>query len=202
MSKDLDRIMDNLRKGIAEVDQESLFNSGKNILLEACVEYARFHGCAIKLPQEYPIKIIKLDDLIQLFYLLFQKNYPKFTVPYNSIGRDRKVAKLFVESRMAAEGINRTKALEQCASIIEAFYRYKSSFKFDPAPTFGVFGQGNMAWITSKLLNLMNKEIEEIREKETERLADAQTAKIVASGMQIGWSREDLDEAYKNRGKR
>lgn len=193
-------LLDKLEHCLADLKQTTLAGPNYNEVNDLCSEWLKLNGYSVKKPIEYPTKIKGLDDLISLFYLLFEKYYPEFSAPYNNTNRDRKIAKLFIETRMKADGISKAKALDQCATIIETLFKYRDDFNFDPAPSFGVFGQQNMSWITNKTLEYINKEREEIEERRAEMMADEQTARLEASGMQFGWSDEEIDEMHKRIG--
>ena len=193
-------LLNRLEKCLSNLKQTTLAGPNYKEVNELCVEWLKANGYSVKPPQQYPDKIKRLDDLISLFYLLFQKHYPNFSVPYNTLSQDRRLAKLFINSRMEASGLSKEKAMEECAAIIETFFKYKDRLNFESAPNFGVFGQQNMAWVTNRILEFMNAELKEIEEKKNEKLIAEHTARLEASGVQFGWTKNQLDEMYERIG--
>jgi hypothetical protein len=195
--KKVQDITDKMKKALNELEQGVLFGSNNDILLEACVEYARHCGCSVKLPTQYSHNTNKLDDLVSLFYSEYDRHYPDNITPYNSETRDRKVAKLFVAGRMKADGISREKALEQCAAIIEAVFKHKEKLNFESSPSFSMFGAENMSWLTNKVLDLMAKDTKKFEEAAVKLLVEEQTNILINSGEHFGrWTDEALDEAF------
>lgn len=196
MPNKCNEILDKLEHCLLNLKQTTLVGPNFNSVDELCVDWLKLRGYSVHSPKEYPSKITKSDDIISLFYLLFEKYYPGFNIPYNKTAHDRKLAKMFIESRMAADGISRDKALEQCASIVENFFRYKDKFEFEAAPNFGVFGQANMGWLTNRIVELMNKDMLELKEEKNERLVENQT-EMIKNQIQSHWSSEELDKIYR-----
>lgn len=196
MPRKFNDILDDLEAVLVAAKQTTITGPNFDPIDNLCIEFLRERGYSVIKPTHYPLKVTKLDDIINLFYLLFNKHYPTFAAPYNSEARDRKIAKLFIESRMKADGISRTKALEQCAAIIETVFKNKDSFNFDPYPTFGVFGQQKLGWITEKALGFVNKDLEKFKEIETDKKIEAATIKLEESDMQIGWGDDVIDQLY------
>jgi len=197
VSKKLQDITDRMQKALNELEQGTLFSSGSDLLLEVCVEYAKHHGCSVKLPSQYSADINKLDDLVSLFYRLYERHYPDNITPYNSETRDRKVAKLFVAGRVKADGISKEKALEQCGAIIEAVFKHKEELNFESSPSFNMFGSDNMSWLTNKVLDLMVKDVKKFEEAVVKQLVEEQTDILINSGEHFGrWTDEALDEAF------
>ena len=156
MARKQDEILVDLEAALSSLKQTTLTGPDLSSIDKLSEEWLKLRGYSVRRPHIYSMKPKNLDDLFKLFYFLFEKNYPGFIVPYNNEGHDRKIAKEFVESRMKAEGINKELALAQCAQVIEALFRFKNNFEFDPAPTFGVFS-ASMGWLVDKVIGLINK---------------------------------------------
>jgi hypothetical protein len=191
-------ILNDLEGVLRGLKQVTLTGPNFDSVDEYCTEWLKLRGYSVKASVGYPTAIKKHDDLITLFYSLFQKHYPNYSIPYGSSARDRKIMKLFVESRMSADCISKAKAMEQCATIIEVVFRNKEAFNFDPAPNIGIFGQQNMAWVTNKALGYINKELKEIEEKKVEKIIETQTAKIEKEFVEERWTESILDEILNN----
>jgi hypothetical protein len=126
----------------------------------------------------------------------FEQHFPEFAVPYNKTAHDRKLAKLFVASRMEAEGISREKAMQQCASIIHTFFKHIDKFNLEITLSFGIFGQANMGWLTNKIIDLMNTDMLKREKEKNKRLVASQT-EMIKDQIRSRWSPEELDKLYR-----
>lgn len=163
---EFDELLKSFEHLIKENQNKDLFGSSNpSVAAERlCLDFLKARGYSVREPIVYPFKIKKLDDLIVLFGGLVQRHYPKNILPYTNDKRDRKIAKALVEGRMRDDNINRAAALQQCGQIIHTVFENLDRFNFEGVPSFGVFGQKNMGWVTDKALQLMNEKIK--REEE------------------------------------
>ena len=99
---------------------------------------------------------------------------------YRNAGRDRSIASSFVKNRMETTGASEEIALKECASIVETVFTHEKEFKFKTDVFFGMFGQSNLSWVTSKAVEIMNKRITKVAEErsrqEIERIEKEQEA--------------------------
>jgi len=146
---------------------EAILHNGiarEQIIEQKCVEYLKSYGYTVTKEVEPDHKNVKnSNDLVQFFYALVDYHYPSPVGYYRNVGKDRKIAKRFVESRMDMAGVDKKVAIRQCVLLIEALFKHADKFNFKTAPTsFGIFGQDSMGWVTEKLINIV---IEEQKEK-------------------------------------
>ena len=169
-----------LRQAIIAVDQPTLFSKGNKELEDACVRFLRYKGYRVGEPFDYKYKVAKLDDLISLFYTLLDSRHPEYVNVYRNAGRDRSIASSFVKNRMETTGASEEIALKECASIVETVFTHEKEFKFKTDVFFGMFGQSNLSWVTSKAVEIMNKRITKVAEErsrqEIERIEKEQEA--------------------------
>ena len=154
---------------LSELSEAILHNSvvRDQIIEQRCVDYLRSCGYNVIKRIEPNHKNVKnSNDLVQFFYALVDCYYPSPIGYYRNLGKDRKIAKRFVESRMEMAGVDKETAVRQCAVIIEALFKHVNEFNFKDAPiNFGIFGQESMGWVTEKLIQLILKEQKEKREE-------------------------------------
>lgn len=193
---DFDKFLGEMQKLITASQQGDLFGN-KTVFTErtaeACVAFLKEHGYSVRPPMTYSLKITKLDDLITTFYMLEKGIYDEHLLPYSNVKRDRAIAKSFVERRMQDDGITRKTALQQCGLIIQSVFRHPEIFKFETPPTFGVFGQAEMGWITDRAIQVINKDMAKEKAYADERAADKMTEKIEKVYTDIGYSAAQLD---------
>jgi len=193
---DFDKFLGEMQKLIAASQQADLFGN-KEMFTEKsagiCVEFLKGLGYSVRSPMIYPFKINKLDELIAMFYMLEKGIYDKHLLPYSNVKRDRAIAKSFVERRMQDDGITKSTAMQQCGLIIRTVFRHPEIFKFETPPTFGVFGQGDMGWVTERAVQIINKDIAKEATTAAERAADKMTEKIEKVYTDIGFSAAQLD---------
>jgi len=191
---DFDKFLGEMQRLIVSSQQGDLFGNKAALATKAekvCVAYLKGQGYSVGPPYEYPIEIESLDVLISTFYSFMRNIYPKQMWSYPNKKQDRAIAKAFVENRMAAGGIDRKTALKQCGLIVKVVFNRSDVFKFDSAPSFGIFGQGNMAWVTERAVQIINKELAKEEATRTERAVDKMTARIEKT-YKTGHSLEDL----------
>lgn len=164
-----------IKDALVSEDQPSLFGSVKSTedLELACLEFLRFKGYKVSQPINYRYKVTKLDDLVHFFYTLLNSKHPEYINVYRNMGRDRAIAKRFVENRIYATGYGEDIALRECAEIIATVFEYEKDFKFRTDINFGMFGQKNLGWITEKAVNIINKKTTKVSEEKTaQRIAE------------------------------
>ena len=75
----------------------------------------------------------------------------------------------FVKARMV-KGINRERAMDECAEMVEILFKYEERFKFKyPVVSIGILGQGKLKWVTDKIEDyLLSERIKERYRKRME----------------------------------
>ena len=196
MPRKFEEILNELGKCLTAAMQPSIVGPNFNSLDELCVEWLRARGHSVRPPMGHPVKIKKLDELISMFNGFLDKIYDKHLLPYSNDKKDRVIAKAFVENRMKQDKISYETALQQCGLIIQTVFTRKDVFRFENPPTFGIFGQAEMGWVTDRAIQLINKEITKDEVTKTERAVDRMTEKIEEK-YQMGRSLDELKEISK-----
>lgn len=196
-----DEFLSEMQKLVSASQQGDMFGDKQALIktsVEACAKFLKGQGFSIREPMAYPDKIIKLDDLLTVFYESVRGLYPSNFVPYYNMKKDRTLAKRFVENRMEHDGVDRINALQQCGLIIQAVFDHPEVFKFDTPPTFGIFGQNEMGWVTERAIQLMNKKVAKDVAFATERAVNKMSEEIERKCPKMGFSLEEL-QAMKNK---
>ena len=130
-------------------------------------DYLISKGYRVKDPPENPKFTIKtLDELIEFFYSRMSLKHKELKHVTRRKAMDRKIMSDFVKSRMA-KGINKERAIDECAEMIDILFRYEKKFKFKyPVLSVGILGQKNLSWVTEKIEDFMNSERIRARIKE------------------------------------
>jgi hypothetical protein len=130
-------------------------------------DYLISKGYRVKDPPENSKFIIKtLDELIEFFYSRMSLKHKELKYVTRRKAMDRKIMSDFVKSRMA-KGINKERAIDECAEMIDILFRYEEKFKFKyPVLSVGILGQKNLSWVTEKIEDFMNSERIKARIKE------------------------------------
>ena len=188
---DFDAFLGEMQKLITASQQGDLFGNKKvfaSKAMDTCEDFLKTNGYGVRKPIKYPDNINRLDDLINLFYTLLKGKYPDYLTPYSNTQRDRAIAKKFVTNRMEQDNISRADALKQCGSIIRTVFNSPHIFKFESPPTFGIFGQAEMGWITDRSLQIINDSIKKDKATAAEKAADRMTKEISENYKDIGYS--------------
>lgn len=158
-NKELEKILQRIQDGITETFQVDMFGNEPKcgVLIDACKRFLTYKGYKTVEPLVKEFNVKKADDLIVLFYNFLYYYHPELTNVYRDVNVNRKLAGLFVKSRMTASGINKKEALNECASIIKTIFEHEEEFKFDRPITFDILGQKNCGWITDKAIQIINK---------------------------------------------
>jgi len=191
----LDEFLGEMQKLITASQQGDLFGDRQSVAdksAEVCVEFLRGQGFSVRKPVPYPTKITKLDDLLTMFYAIVRDTYTSNITPYYNMKKDRAIAKQFVENRIEQDGIDRSNALQQCGLIIKTMFDHPEIFKFETPPTFGIFGQAEMGWVTDRAVQLINKEIAKDVASATERAVNKMSKEISEKYPTMGYSLEEL----------
>ena len=197
---DFDEFLGKMQKLIVDAEQGQLFGGKDEFATSAaktCVEYLKGQGYSVSPPHKYPLEIKKLDELIAMFYGFIRNNYPRQMWSYPNGKKDRPIAKAFIERRMTDDGIDRKTALNQCGLIVRTVLSHPDIFKFEAAPSFGIFGQAKLGWITERALQIINDQIAKDEAAATERAVDAMTERIESKNTNMGYSLEELTEMNK-----
>jgi len=97
---------------------------------------------------------------------------------------------------MQADRISYKNAMQQCALIVQTVLRTPDVFKFESPPTFGVFGQAEMGWVTERAIRIINDQINKDEVIATERAIDEMTERIEEK-YTMGYSLEELAACQK-----
>lgn len=193
----IDKLFDDIHDGWLETQRGTLFlNDDPKFekLEQACIDYLIYKGYKIVKPIESKYNVKKFDDLIHLFYAFSDKQHPELMNNYRNLAKDRKIASLFVEARMAVSGINKNKAMNECAEIIETIFTNEKDFNFEIPITFGILGQVNCGWITDKAVQIINKKKLNSENERRKELIASMDEKYDAEVVSFG----DLDKILKN----
>lgn len=194
MPRQLQDILADLETIVVGTRQPTLVGPNFDAVDDLCVEWLRAREYSVRPPIRYPFKITHIDDLTKLYYDRLGRMYDRNLIPYSNEQHDRSIAKAFVESRMEADQISYETALKQCAAIIQTLFDNFDCFAWDTPPTFGIFGQQKMGWLTRELVKIMNEQIAAYEEERSERAIkklDEQTPQTSK------YTLEELDAAAK-----
>lgn len=189
-----------MQKLLSAFEQGDLFGN-KEVFTEKstklCEDFLLAQGYSIGKPHKYPVKIETSDDLIKMFYSGMRNIYPNHLWSYYDEKQDRAIAKAFVEKRAQDDCVSHQTALQQCGLIIQTVFARPDVFKFETAPSFGIFGQAEMGWITDRAVSIINKQIAKDEALATERLCDKLTEEIEEKTPNKGLSLEELESITK-----
>jgi hypothetical protein len=195
--KRLEEILDGISSALKDLEQEDLFTSLEDkykVLSLACEAYLKYNGFTVISPKPRNKSIKSLDDLINLFYDLFERYHPGLEVNYGILVRDRKLARDWVNSRSLASGSSKEIAMSECAEVIKTIFEHEDEFKFNMPISFSILGLKSCGWITDKAIQIINrkklKEEEERSEAYIRKLDEEYDAEPDGFG--------DLDEILKN----
>jgi len=117
-------------------------------------------------PENQKFNIKTLDELIEFFYSRMSLKHKELKYASRRKAMDRKIMSDFVKSRMA-KGINKERAIDECAEMIDILFRHEKKFKFKySVRSVGILGQKNLSWVTEKIEDFMNSERIKARIKE------------------------------------
>jgi len=196
---DFDKFLGEMQRLLTASQQGDLFGNKKIFTdksTEVCVKFLKGQGYGVRPPMSYPVKITKLDEIISTFYSDLNNSYEKHLLPSSNKKRDRATAKAFIEKRMEADKISRYDAMQQCALIVKTVFRTPDVFKFETPPTFGIFGQAEMGWITERAIGIINDQITKDKLAATEKSVDEMTERIEKK-YTMGYSLEELAACQK-----
>jgi len=126
--------------------------------IDDCKQYLISKGYRVEDPPEkLKFNIKTLDELIEFFYSRMSLKHKELKFINRRKAMDRKIMSEFVKSRME-KGINRERAVDECAEMIEILFKYEKKFKFKYDLSIGILGQRNLKWVTEKIENYMNSE--------------------------------------------
>ena len=75
-------------------------------------------------PNSFKFNIKSTDGLIEFFYSRISLKHPELKQVSRRKARDRKIVSEFIKVRMA-KGINRERAIDECAEMIDILFRYE-----------------------------------------------------------------------------
>lgn len=108
-------------------------------------------------------------DLVKFFYNKMEQYSPDQLMAYSGDRKkDLSMSKGLLKVRME-QGMSLNSALLECATLIEALFKYENRLGLDfKVTSMSVLGQDSMAWVTKRLIDIINgynKEIEEASEQ-------------------------------------
>ena len=189
MSKDC---INDIKIAVTGIEQKSIFSNADSDsqLKEACVRYLRSEGYTVVSPRSFTRKMKDTKDLVVYFYSLLNSKHPDLYMTTYNKSKDLSIAKKFVEGRMSLTGYDKNYALNECGEIIKTVIDNEEVFNFTNVPSFYIFGQANMAWVTERALRIMNVKLKEEEEARGEVLRSKMIESQDPSEMGFG----DLDE--------
>lgn len=184
----------NLCKVLKEFMQPTIFSADDAPIKEACVAYLRYNGYTVNEPIVHKNNARKLEDIPAHFYVRLRSILPENSTPtYQNFGRDMALAKGMVNNRMDTTGVSREIAIKECYAIIDAFFDNIREFNLKGPIRFELFGQKNMAWVTDKTIQIMNKNTRIKEEKDFEVYLD----KVSKKAEEVDDFSYDLDKILK-----
>jgi hypothetical protein len=180
-------LIDAIFVAVSDLSQPNLFGSKtKEDVIEACIKYLKYNGYRIIYPVEIvQKKVVDIDSLIYYFYAKLSKFHSEAECVYINKDRDRSIAKKFIESRIKSTGFSKLEAIKECVRIIDTIFEFEDEFNLKYNLNFSMFGQDNQGWITTKALEIMDRE----RLKYDDIKLDELHEKILATHDQskLGW---------------
>lgn len=181
-------LLNDIAVSISDLNQPVFFGSKtKDGIIEACIKYLKYNGYRIIYPVEIiQKKVVDVDSLIEYFYAKLSKFHSESEHVYINKDRDRGIAKRLVESRIQSTGFSKLEAIKECVCVIDTIFEFEDEFNFKYNFNFSMFGQDNQGWITTKALEIMDRE----RLKHDDIKLDELHAKILATHDQskLGWN--------------
>jgi hypothetical protein len=150
-----------IKEALETLDSSPLFSDKEVNLVHACTEYLNSKGLKV-IGKDNPKheKINSIDKLINFYYELveFKLKHERLDINLirNNVHQDRKIASLFVKSRMEDCGIDEATALAQCAEIIKTVISNIDQFNFKVHISFSIFGQKRFGWVSEKAIDIIN----------------------------------------------
>lgn len=185
--------VENLVKVCSEYENPGLFGADESAIEESAVKYLEEKGYKVVPPLVLPTKIESSVDLYYTYRKLVDRYHPEWRNVYIKTEQARKIAKRFVETRMQAEGVSRKRALQLCAEILYAVFKFEDEFKFRTSIQFGMFGQGEFKWVSDKAIQLINARQDKLDEEYSDLMINDMYSRIKPRG----WSEKKLDRAIK-----
>ena len=157
-------------------NQVDIFSEGKSqseVFIDAAKDILLKHGYRILDPIVINDKITTVRHLRDYFYKRLDSKYPnrqRKNAP--NIKMDMKIVSDFVASQM--HGASKERAIQECIEIVDTLFDQEEDFRFKyPLDGIGVLGQGKLAWITVKAIELLNKKRCAEKSKEINEKAEA-----------------------------
>jgi len=197
---DFDGFLGKMQRLMSRAEQGDMFGDKRALakgMTELCEEFLKAQGYSIGKPHQYPLPIKQIDDLLKQWYTGIRPKFPNHLWSHSDEKQDRAIAKAFVERRAKEDCISRETALQQCGLIIQTVLDRPDVFRFETAPTFGIFGQAEMGWITDRAIEIINKRIADYEAIETEKSVEEMTERIEKDFPNLGYSLEELQEMNK-----
>lgn len=110
------------------------------------------------------------NDLVRYFYDSLVRNRPQLKTVFSAnLKKDRAIASNLIKARVAAGCDKKTACSESCL-LIDLLFEYEHFLNLNfPVTSMGILGQGELSWVTERLLQIkegLSKEValeEELR---------------------------------------
>ena len=177
---------------LEEADNPLLPESAKfNAVLVQCTKLLKSEGYPVLKKVRSSGEIKNIKDLVEYYYAQLV-NRTNIT-PYRNDKTDLSIAKRLVKQVQFSTGYTDEAALSKCIEIVRGIFTYSSELNLKPETmvSFSIFGQDKLAWITQRIIELINRDAND----EARLIAQADREAEVylkTSGIELGW--DDLDE--------
>jgi hypothetical protein len=159
--------------------------------LEEAKGLLREHGFVVHGPLLSRNDVSTPTQLVKYFYNVLACYRPdSVTISVGSPMRDLAVAKGLIAARIET-GCSRKRAIAESCEIIDLLFKHEERLGFSqPIYTMSVLGQGNMGWVTERLL-----QIRERLDRAIEKEEDALFFQQLYEWQENNINKEDLKEA-------
>lgn len=130
------------------------------------------------------VPIGKANDIIDLFYKLYQIHYPTYSIVRNK-DKDNSTLNLFIKSRMKASEIKRKAAIEECLKIVKILFEEVIS-SLDRPLDFSMLANAKMSWIIDRAVQILNLREESAKEVAHQKKLDKIIDKYEEEGGTFG----------------
>ena len=143
------------------IDTQDIFTGGKSldeIRIETAKDVLMEAGYKILSPITVDGSINTITKLCDYFYKRLYTKYPnRITKRVHNITKDMTLMNSFVECFM--DGASKARAIQEAIEVIDVIFDHEEEFNFklDIVDT-GILGQKAVGWITSKAIDILNKQ--------------------------------------------
>ena len=138
----------------------------------ACVALLKSLGYKVA-NKNQPRQIKKLDDLINLFYTLMEYYHNDVCSLVSNRQKDSALFSRFISNRQEELQCTFEDGLQDCANIINALFVYESELNLTLPIGTWIFGSDKCKWLTDKVINILNNNVEMLNEYKISKMVDA-----------------------------